>query len=161
MSGARPAPGSNSPWVGVLPAGGRGARLAPFRYPKELLPIVYERTNGDRGLRAKAIGEYSLEAMARAGVERCAIVVAPWKLDLVTYFGDGSQLGLSIAYVYQEGPAGLPGAIDLARPWLECANVLFAMPDTIFQPPDALQRLCAEYERSGADLALAVFPTDE
>ena len=33
-------------FVGVLPAAGRGSRLAPLRYPKELLPITYEPAPG-------------------------------------------------------------------------------------------------------------------
>ena len=35
------------------------------------------------------------------------------------------------------------------------------MPDTIFTPSDALSRLVGVYERTGADLALAVFPTPD
>ena len=32
-------------FVGLIPAAGRATRLAPFRYPKELLPIGYELTS--------------------------------------------------------------------------------------------------------------------
>lgn len=149
-------------FIGVLPAAGRGTRLAPLRYPKELLPMVYEPAAGAAGgVQVRAVAEYSLEAMAAAGVGRAVVVVAPWKLDVVTYFGDGACVGLDIGYVFQEEARGLPYAIDLARPWTRGGHVVFAMPDTIVTPRDALECLKRRYLDTGADLALAVFPTDE
>jgi glucose-1-phosphate thymidylyltransferase len=88
-------------------------------------------------------------------------VVAPWKLDVITYFGDGTQLGVSIGYLYQEEARGLPHAIDIAHPWTGGRHVALVLPDTILQPADALARLRTRYLDSGADLALAVFPTDQ
>lgn len=148
--------------VGVLPAAGRGTRLAPLRYPKELLPIVYEPAPGDDGsVRPRAVAEYALDAIATAGAVRTVLVVAPWKLDVVNYFGDGHHVGIDIGYVYQEEARGLPYAIDLARPWTRGHDVAFAMPDTIITPSDALRRLRAHYLHTDADLALAVFPTPD
>ena len=152
----------NGDFVGVLPAAGRGSRLAPLRYPKELLPISYEPAGGDgTGVRARAVAEYALAAMAAADVERVLLVVAPWKLDVLNYFGDGSHVGLRIGYLWQEEARGLPYAMDLARPWTRGQHVAFAMPDTITTPTDAVARLRDRYLATGADLALAVFPAAE
>ncbi|HEU5421323.1 MAG TPA: sugar phosphate nucleotidyltransferase [Streptosporangiaceae bacterium] len=150
-------------FVGVLPAAGRGSRLAPLRYPKELLPISYELAPGGEGagVRARAVAEYALAAIARAGAGRVLLVVAPWKLDVLTYFGDGRHVGLEIGYLYQEEARGLPYALDLARSWTRGSHVIFAMPDTITTPGDALARLRARYLETGADLALAIFPAAE
>lgn len=149
-------------FVGVLPAAGRGSRLAPLRYPKELLPITYEPAGGDgTGVRARAVAEYALASMASADVERILLIVAPWKLDIVNYFGDGGHVGLRIGYLWQEEARGLPYALDLARPWTRGQHVAFAMPDTITTPGDALARLRQRYLAAGADLALAVFPAAE
>jgi glucose-1-phosphate thymidylyltransferase len=149
-------------FIGVLPAAGRGSRLAPLRYPKELLPIRYEPAGGDgTGVRARAVAEYALASMASADVERILLVVAPWKLDIVNYFGDGGHVGLRIGYLWQEEARGLPYAMDLARPWTRGQHVAFAMPDTITTPTDALARLRERYLATGADLALAVFPAAE
>jgi glucose-1-phosphate thymidylyltransferase len=150
-------------FVGVLPAAGRGSRLAPLRYPKELLPITYEVAPGGdgAGVRARAVAEYALAAIARADAERVLLVVAPWKLDVLNYFGDGSHVGLQIGYLYQEEARGLPYALDLARSWTRGDHVIFAMPDTITTPWDALARLRERYTETGADLALAVFPAAE
>src|ERR1039457_2041434 len=119
-------------FVGVLPAAGRGSRLAPLRYPKELLPIIYEPAGGDgAGVRARAVAEYALAAIASADADRVLLVVAPWKLDVLNYFGDGRHVGLEIGYLYQEEARGLPYALDPARSWTRGDHVIFAMPDTI------------------------------
>lgn len=146
-------------YVGVLPAGGRGTRLAPMHYPKELLPIVYEPRLGT-GVRPRAVAEYALDAIRAAGADQVLVVVAPWKLDVLTYLGDGRQFGSDLSYLYQEQAQGLPHALDLAYPWVRDDHVVFAMPDTITAPGDAIALLRDSYVRAGADLALAVFPTE-
>ena len=149
-------------FVGVLPAAGRGSRLAPLRYPKELLPISYEPAGGDgTGVRARAVAEYALASIAAADAERVILVVAPWKMDVLNYFGDGSHVGMQIGYLWQEEARGLPYALDLARSWTRGDHVVFAMPDTITAPGDALAVLRSRYLDAAADLALAVFPAAE
>lgn len=145
--------------VGLVPAAGRGTRMAPLRYPKELLPIVYEPAEG--GARLRPVAEYALESLAGAGVTSAILVVAPWKLEVVSYIGDGRHLGVDVAYLFQEEARGLACALDLAHGWTRGRDVVFVMPDTIFTPSDALSRLRGVYERTGADLALAVFPTPD
>jgi glucose-1-phosphate thymidylyltransferase len=147
-------------FVGLIPAAGKATRLAPFRYPKELLPIGYELTP-DGGARPRAVAEYGVEALRLAGIGHMFFVVAPWKLDVITYFGDGAQLGVSVGYLCQEEARGLPHAIDIAHPWTGGRHVALVLPDTILQPADALAQLRARYLGTGADLALAVFPTDQ
>lgn len=149
-------------FVGVLPAAGRGSRLAPLRYPKELLPISYEPAGTDgTGVRARAVAEYALAAIASTDADRVILIVAPWKLDVLNYFGDGTHVGLQIGYLWQEEAQGLPHALDLARSWTRGDHVVFAMPDTITTPWDALARLRDRYMATRADLALAVFPAAE
>ena len=151
-------------YVGLLPAAGHGSRLAPLRYPKELLPVVYEphaASSDADGLRPRAVAEYALDAIATAGVDRLLVVVAPWKLDVVTYFGDGRAFGVNLAYLHQGEARGLACALDLAYPWTRDRHTVFAMPDTVFEPRDALARLRRHYAEHRADLALAVFPTAE
>ena len=147
-------------FVGLIPAAGRATRLAPFRYPKELLPIGYELTP-QGGARPRAVAEYGVEAIKAAGIDHLFFVVAPWKLDVVTYFGDGGQFGVSVGYLYQEEARGLPHAVDIAYPWIGGRHVALVLPDTIVTPADALARLRARYLDTGADLALAVFPTEQ
>lgn len=150
----------DKPFIGLLPAAGRARRLAPLRYPKELLPISYEH-DGAGGTRARAVAEYAIEAIRLAEVVRVLLVVAPWKMDIVSYVGDGRQFGVDVGYLYQQDARGLPPALDLASPWCRGCHTVFALPDTIFEPRDALRTLRALYLDERADLALAVFPTPE
>ena len=80
-----------SDFIGLLPAGGAGTRLAPFRYPTELLPVAYEASpggtggEGANGIKPRVVAEFALSAFARAGVKRCLVIVAPWKTELMHY----------------------------------------------------------------------------
>jgi glucose-1-phosphate thymidylyltransferase len=148
--------------VGIIPAAGKGTRLAPFPCAKELFPIGFQDflVKGQIEKRPKVVSQYIIEQMAEAGVGRLMIIVGPGKQDVVEYYGDGSRFGLQIGYLYQERLDGMPSAINLARPWIGDATVLFGMPDTIIRPSAALKALLADHEASGADLSLGLFPTD-
>jgi glucose-1-phosphate thymidylyltransferase len=103
--------------------------------------------------------EYSLQAMHEAGVRRCLMVVSDRKPEILRYFGDGADAGLSIAYVNQPEPLGLASAIDAAYEWVAGSHVCLALPDTVFSPREALSLVNDALVRSAADLVLGVFPT--
>jgi glucose-1-phosphate thymidylyltransferase len=103
--------------------------------------------------------EYSLIAMREAGVRRCAMITSARKLEVLHYFGSGSDLGLSICYVVQPEPLGLASAVDAAYDWIEGCDVCLALPDTVFRPRGALGVVTETLTRSEADLVLGVFPT--
>ncbi len=133
-------------------------RFGASGYAKELFPLLFERD--DASLEPRPIGQLALQAIRAAGAERCVTVVSPDKLEVVRVFGS-TESGMSLAYVVQSEPRGIPHALRCARAWLADADVVFAMPDTIVLPPDALARVHAERVASGADVVLGVFPTDE
>jgi dTDP-glucose pyrophosphorylase len=60
----------------------------------------------------------------------------------------------------QPVPRGLPDAVRCAREVLGDDDVLFAMPDTVFSPPDGLALVRSDLQDRAADLWLGVFPTD-
>jgi glucose-1-phosphate thymidylyltransferase len=103
--------------------------------------------------------ESHLRSLRAAGASRAVIVVGETKADVVRYIGDGEQYGLPVAYVYQRHLRGMPFALDLARPWLSGATVLFAMPDTLVHPDDTLARLAEQHMRGKADVTLGLFQT--
>src|SRR5437660_7533857 len=121
-------------FIGILPAAGLGSRLRPLRSPKELLPIAFLRDPITGAVRPMLAAEYSLQAMRGAGVRRCVMVVSDRKPELLRYFGDGTDAGLSIAYVNQPEPLGLASAIDAAFEWSGECHVCLALPDTVFSP---------------------------
>jgi glucose-1-phosphate thymidylyltransferase len=97
--------------------------------------------------------------MRRADVRQCVLVIAEWKLEIARVFGDGSAIGVALAYVMRPQPRGLADALDAAAPWLHGRDVCLALPDTLIAPEDALARVRGERESSGADVVLGVFPT--
>jgi glucose-1-phosphate thymidylyltransferase len=147
--------------VGLVPAAGHGKRVAFLPCSKELFPIGFAHVGAQnrRELKPRAVGEYLLDRMRIAGVERVLIILSRGKWDIMHYFGDGSRFGLQIAYLFQENVWGMPYALDLARPWLRDEIVLFGMPDTIFRPINAFSKLLIAHQRFSADVTLGLFPT--
>lgn len=141
-----------------MPAAGRGVRFGASGYAKELFPLLF--ASEGEALEPRPICQLALAALGRAGAERCVTVVSPEKLEVVRVLG-ASESGMSLAYVVQAVPGGIPHALSCARAWLAEDDVVFAMPDTIFLPSDALARVHAARVEARADVMLAVFPTEE
>lgn len=146
---------------GVLPAAGLGSRLRPFLFSKELLPIAFVREAGSQRARPILAAEYSVQAMRAASIERCLIVIADWKTEIMRYFGDGSDYGMYIAYLHRREPKGLADAIDAAYQWWDGSHACLCLPDTIFHPKNALALLTSQIHESRSDVLLGVFPTND
>ena len=147
--------------VGIIPAAGKGSRLAPFPCPKELFPVGYQdfEVNGVIQRRPKVVSQYLIENIIAAGAEKLLIIVSEGKGDLMKYYADGKKFNADISYLYQEEQRGMPGAIDLAKNWIPGSTVIFGMPDTIIEPNNVFDRLLKFHEKEKADLTLGLFPT--
>lgn len=90
----------------IVLAGGKGTRLAPYTkiLPKPLMPID-----------DMPILEVLLRQMKSSGVEDVTLSVGHLSALLKSFFQDGSQWGLSIAYSYEAEPLGTAGPISLVR----------------------------------------------
>ena len=149
-----------SRFIGILPAAGASSRLRPFRYPKALLPIRYRELD-DGTIIPTLLIEHSLAAMKLASVDLCVVVVSDSKPEILKYLGDGERAGVPIAYMVQTQQLGLAQAVDLVCRWsssLGC-NCCMALPDTVFEPVEALKIVKEELLSKQADLVLGVFPT--
>lgn len=138
-----------------------GSRLHPFKYAKELLPVVFLADGPGKQARPILAAEYSLEAMRIAGIHQYFIVISPWKTEILRCFGDGKDRGVSIAYLHQATPRGLADAVDAAYDWCQDYHVGLALPDSVFHPQNAFAVICSEIKATNADLVLGVFPTKE
>ncbi len=142
---------------GIVPAAGAGLRLRPFNYPKELLPVAYAPM--DDGLRPVLAIELALQHLVDGGCSGAVIAVGAQKLELVRLLRSGEALGLPLAYVHQENPSGLTDEVLCCTRWAVDRPCVLVMPHTWFTPGDVVQQLMAVLG-DGADLALAVFPTE-
>lgn len=137
---------------GIVPAAGSGTRIQPLAFSKELLPVG-SRFDGATE-RPRAVSEYLIERMLKAGADKICFVISPWKSDILQYYG-GTIGRAAIAYVVQPQPAGLCDAIFCALPLIRPdETVLVGLPDTIWLPEDALARLPDDR------LAFLTFPVD-
>ncbi|MCU0861856.1 MAG: NDP-sugar synthase [Methanomassiliicoccales archaeon] len=88
----------------VVLAGGEGTRLRPLtnHRPKPLLPVL-----------GRPCVEYTLRALAAAGIEQAYLACGYKSMDVVKALGDGSSLGIDIVYAFEEQPMGTAGAVKL------------------------------------------------
>jgi dTDP-glucose pyrophosphorylase len=137
---------------GIVPAAGSGTRIQPLAFSKELLPVGSRLEDGIE--RPRAVSEYLVERMTRAGADRICFVISPTKSDILRYYG--SSLGPAhVVYAVQPEPRGLCDAIFRAVPLIGPAETaVIGLPDTIWFPEDGLQALPEDR------LALLLFPVD-
>jgi glucose-1-phosphate thymidylyltransferase len=147
-------------FVGIVPAGGHGSRIAPLPCSKELFPIGFRSTEEGRSLRPKVVAHYLLEKMKSAGISKAYIVLRPGKWDVPAYFGDGSLLNIHLAYLMLGAPFGVPFTVDQAYPFVRQATIVFGFPDILFESDDGFVKLAARQQMSHADITLGLFPAN-
>jgi glucose-1-phosphate thymidylyltransferase len=124
---------------GIVPAAGRGTRLQPLAFSKELIPLGSRVENGIE--RPCAVSEYLLERMIIGGADKICIVISPDKSDILGYFGD-SYGSAHLVYAVQPRPCGLCDAVFSAHPLMTDGEpVIVGLPDTIWFPQSALATL--------------------
>jgi glucose-1-phosphate thymidylyltransferase len=137
---------------GIVPAAGRGSRIQPLAFSKELLPVGSRQDDGTD--RPCAVSEYLLERLILGGADKICFVISPGKSDILEYFGDhyGSA---ELAYVVQPDASGLCDAVFRASTVVgQHEDVIVGLPDTVWFPKAALQSL------PDADLSFLLFPVE-
>lgn len=124
---------------GIVPAAGRGSRIQPLAFSKELLPVG-SRSDDGQGERPCAVSEYLLERMVLGGADKICFVISPGKSDIMEYFG-AHYGGAHLAYVVQPQPAGLCDAVFCAAALIADEPVIVGLPDTVWFPEAALAEL--------------------
>jgi glucose-1-phosphate thymidylyltransferase len=139
--------------LGIIPAAGSGSRLQPLAFSKEMLPVGSVVDEGGVE-RPKAVSEFLVERMLRAGADRVCMVISPEKTDILPYYAR-HPAARRFCYVVQEQPSGLCDALFRALPVLrENEDVLIGLPDTVWFPVDGYCALPSD------ELAFLLFPVD-
>ncbi len=131
--------------------------MQPLAFSKELLPVgtrLEQNESGHLAERPRAVSEYLLDRMIRAGATRLCFVISPGKSDILEYYG-ASFRGIPIVYVVQALPRGLCDALFCAAPLIaEADDILLGLPDTVWFPEDGLAQLPSDV------LAFLLFPVE-
>lgn len=137
---------------GIVPAAGRGSRIQPLAFSKELLPVGSRLDGGVE--RPCAVSEYLVERMIRGGASKICFVISPGKSDIMEYYGAGYGEA-AIAYVVQQHPRGLCDAIFTAEPLIaDDEAVMIGLPDTVWFPEGSLGDLPDD------ELSFLLFPVE-
>ena len=139
--------------LGIIPAAGRGTRIQPLGFSKELLPVGSRM--GELGERPCAVSEYLVDRMIVAGTDKICFVIAPGKSDILEYYAAGFAEAATV-YVVQPEPSGLCDAIFRAAPLVrDDEPVLVGLPDTIWFPREGFLSLPDDR------LSFLLFPVDQ
>ena len=147
-------PKTSNPIVGLIPAAGLAKRLRLYSGSKELLPIESHNPNYP----PRAVSEFLLEQMVRAGCNRVFFIIRPGKYDIIHHYSHGAEFGLPIGYLMMDTPYGPPFTISQAFPFIDGASVLTGFPDILMDPPDVCQQIVQRLFQCKADVVLATFP---
>ena len=130
---------------GIILAGGTGTRLHPstISVSKQLMPVF-----------DKPMIYYPLSTLMQAGMREVMVITTPDDQPAFRkLLGDGSRLGMEIAYAVQPKPEGLAQALLIADDWLGGAASTLILGDNLFFGDDLDDGLArASEQESGATI---------
>ena len=137
---------------GVILAGGSGTRLYPLTLAmsKQLVPVYN-----------KPMIYYPLSSLMLAGIRTILVITSPQdQTAFQRLLGDGSQLGLRIAYEVQPKPEGIAQAFIIGRRFIGDDRVALALGDNLFYGHGFPEYLKHAAERSRGATVFAYWVRD-
>ncbi|MFW9831514.1 MAG: nucleotidyltransferase family protein [Candidatus Thorarchaeota archaeon] len=104
------------PKFAVIPAAGEGKRIRPYseKVPKPMIQVF-----------GRPILAHVIDRCKAGGITNIIIIVNPQSNAVKNYFGDGTEIGVSIEYVQQPKPEGIGQAVGLTEGIVETPFVVY------------------------------------
>lgn len=130
----------------VIMVGGKGTRLMPLtKYkPKPMLPVL-----------DKPCIKYLIESMAASGIKEIILACGYRSTQLAEAIGDGSDIGVSIEYSYEDEPLGTGGAIKQTEGCLD--DVFIAANGDVFADISLEEQINTHFTTE-ADVTISLTP---
>ena len=130
----------------LIMAGGRGERLRPLtdNIPKSMLPL------GN-----KPIIEHNIDRLISFGIDSITISVRYLSAQIINYFGNGSEKGISINYIEEDAPLGTIGCLSLIENIQH--NAVLVLNSDLFTSID-YENFYLNFISADADMAVASIP---
>lgn len=148
---------------GVIPAAGKGTRLSPLPFSKEMFPVGFMDSNDK--LCPRPVSHYLLEAFKRSEINEIFWITSENKTDIQRYYRSGANLQMNFCYLQQEEPKGMVDAIRYISPWLPKNDdylIALGMPDTLFYPTNLFLQMKQQLlTHPHIDVVLGLFQTEQ
>jgi mannose-1-phosphate guanylyltransferase len=133
----------------VILVGGLGTRLRPLTIntPKAMMPVLNI-----------PFLEYVIRRLSRHNVREIVLAISYLAQPIEDYFGDGSQLGVSLSYNIEETALGTAGAVKNAENYLD--KTFFVLNGDIFTDLDLTAMMDFHRQRQ-AQATIALTPVDD
>ncbi len=131
----------------VILAAGRGKRLAPYT---DTVPKPMVEVGGAPMLK------HILDRLRAVGVREVHLVVHYLAEKIEAHFGDGSSVGMRMAYLHQESPTGgTANALLLAAPFVGGAPFMMCWGDIVTDASE-YRRVIDRFGAGGCDTVMSV-----
>ncbi|MBA3281269.1 MAG: NTP transferase domain-containing protein [Acidimicrobiia bacterium] len=132
----------------VIMAGGEGSRLRPLtsNCPKPMLPLAN-----------RPMMEHVVNLLKQHGIDDIVVTVAYLANQIRTYFGDGSEFGVKMAYATEDNPLGTAGSVRNAMD--ELGERFLVISGDVLTDID-LGKILAFHEEKGALATIGLVSVD-
>lgn len=118
-------------------------------------PITHTQNKHLIPIANKPILQYALDAVKQAGITEIGIVVGVDNgHEVERAFGDGSQQGVAITYIWQEAPLGLAHVVKISQEFIGDDSFVFYLGDNIVV--GGIERFVEKFQQGETDCLLTL-----
>lgn len=142
--------------IALIPAAGHATRLRHTPCSKEVLP-VFVNSNEHETNPIHVVSECLVRQYKASGIDQILMISRKGKWDIPSYFGSGSDSGLSIFYTFVDETPNVPVSLNAGYPMFRDRNVALGFPDILTTSIAPYSPLLEMINSDDADIALGLY----